>query len=100
MSTILTSSHAQAAANSGSQGLQVAFYIMMGIGVVVAIAMSVLIFFTGKGDAMGGGSSSIRTSFKGKTSFDDQIYSVTLYMGIGFMAIMLICDVLLQQINK
>lgn len=70
--------------------LYVAFIVL---GVVVALVFSALVFLTGKGDAMGGGSS-VRTTFKGKAGFDDFMSRLTLYMGVGFMALMLIIDVI------
>lgn len=100
MNSLLQSSLAQAANSSGNQGLEIFTNILIGVGVVVAIAMITLIFFTGKGDAMSGGSSSVRTTFKGKSSFDDQMYNLVLYMGLGFMALLVVSDVLLSQINK
>ena len=63
------------------------------LGVIVALVFSALVFLTGKGDAMGGGSS-VRTTFKGKAGFDDFMSRLTLYMGVGFMALMLIIDVI------
>ncbi len=74
--------------------MAIAYNILLGLGILVAIAFSGLVFLTGKGDAMSGGSSSVRTTFKGKASFDDQISKVTLLLGIGFMALMLILDYL------
>jgi preprotein translocase subunit SecG len=69
------------------------FYnILLGLGILVAVVFTGLVFLTGKGDAMSGGSSSVRTSFKGKASFDDQISRITLYLGGGFMLVMLILD--------
>lgn len=68
------------------------YNIILIVGVIVAIVFSGLVFLTGKGDAMSGGSSSVRTSFKGKASFDDQISRVTFIFGGVFMAIMLILD--------
>lgn len=73
--------------------LYVAFIVL---GVVVALVFSALVFLTGKGDAMGGGSS-VRTTFKGKAGFDDFMSKLTLYMGISFMALMLIIDVIGHQ---
>lgn len=72
----------------------IAYNILLAIGIIVAIAFSGLVFLTGKGDAMSGGSSSVRTSFKGKASFDDQISRVTFYLGGLFMVVMLVLDLL------
>jgi protein translocase SecG subunit len=68
------------------------FYrILLAIGLIVAICFAVLVFATGKGDAMSGGSG-VRTTFKGKAGFDDMISKITLYLGVSFMAIMLVLD--------
>lgn len=71
------------------------YVVTLVIAVIVAVAFSALIFITGKGDAMSGGGQ-VRTTFKGRATFDDQISKVTLIMGIGFMALMLILDVMAQ----
>ena len=63
----------------------------MAIGLLVAVGFAFLVFATGKGDAMGGGGS-VRTTFKGKASFDDLISKITLYLGIAFMVLMLVLD--------
>ena len=67
------------------------YKILLTLGLIVAIGFAVLVFATGKGDAMGGGTS-VRTSFKGKASFDDIMSRLTLYLGVSFMAIMLALD--------
>lgn len=72
--------------------MHILYQIMLTLGLIVAIAFAVLVFATGKGDAMGGGGS-VRTTFKGKASFDDIISRLTLYLGISFMALMLALDV-------
>lgn len=72
--------------------MEILYRILLIIGLLVAVAFSLLVFATGKGDAMGGGSS-VRTTFKGKASFDDIISRVTLILGISFMALMLVLDV-------
>ncbi len=73
--------------------MQLFINILHGIALVVAIAFALLILLTGKGDAMGG-STGIRTTFKGKAGFDDFISKTTLYLGISFMALALILDIL------
>ncbi|RYG49810.1 preprotein translocase subunit SecG [bacterium] len=75
------------------------YNVALAIGVIVAIVFSALVLITGKGDAMSGGGG-VRTTFKGKASIDDQISKMTLYMGIGFMALMVIIDVLSRQANR
>jgi preprotein translocase subunit SecG len=74
--------------------MRVFYNVLLAIGIVVAIAFAGLVFLTGKGDAMSGGSSSVRTTFKGKASFDDQISKVTFILGGAFMLIMLVLDYL------
>jgi preprotein translocase subunit SecG len=69
------------------------------VAIIVAAVFATLVFVTGKGDAMSGGSG-VRTTFKGKAGFDDFMSKLTLYMGISFMALMLILDVLGNQIQK
>lgn len=71
--------------------MQIWYNILLVLSLIVAITFALLVFFTGKGDAMGGGSG-VRTSFKGKASFDDFVSRLTLYLGVGFMALMLIID--------
>jgi preprotein translocase subunit SecG len=69
----------------------VVYNIFLGIGVLVALMFAVLVFITGKGDAMSGGGS-IRTTFKGKASFDDLMSRMTLFFGIGFLVLMIVID--------
>lgn len=76
--------------------VQTLYTISIVLGMIVALIFSALVFLTGKGDAMGGGSS-VRTTFKGKASFDDFMSKLTLYLGIGFMGLMLLIDVLGHQ---
>ena len=76
--------------------MNVLYNVALGIGILVAIVFSALVLVTGKGDAMSGGGG-VRTTFKGKASIDDQISKMTLYMGIGFMALMVVIDVLSRQ---
>jgi preprotein translocase subunit SecG len=67
------------------------YNVLLGLGVLIALLFSALVFLTGKGDAMSGGGS-IRTTYKGKASFDDTMSKMTLYLGIGFLALMIIID--------
>lgn len=62
------------------------------IAIIVAVLFTLLVFVTGKGDAMAGGSS-VRTTFKGKASFEDMISRVTFYLGIAFMILVLTLDI-------
>lgn len=79
--------------------MQTLYTISIILGMIVAVVFSALVFLTGKGDAMSGGSS-VRTTFKGKASFDDFMSKVTLYMGVAFMALMLVIDVIGHQAIK
>lgn len=72
--------------------MTVLYNILMIAGLVVAVLFSLLVLLTGKGDAMSGGGS-VRTTFKGKASFDDYISRWTLILGISFMALMVLVDV-------
>lgn len=72
------------------------YTIFIVLGMIVALVFSALVFLTGKGDAMSGGGG-VRTTFKGKASFDDFMSKLTLYLGIGFMALMLVIDILGHQ---
>jgi preprotein translocase subunit SecG len=77
------------------------FYnILLVIAAIIAVVFSLLIFFTGKGDAMSGGGGAVRTSFKGKASFDDQIFRVTLMLGGSFLVAMVVLDMLAARIWK
>ena len=78
--------------------MQVAYNILLGLGMVVAIVFTLIVFITGKGDAMSGGAGSVRTTFKGKASFDDQMSKFTIYLGMGFMALMLVLDFLAHKL--
>ena len=80
--------------------MQIAYNILMGLGITVAVVFAFLVFITGKGDAMSGGSGSVRTTFKGKASFDDTMSKLTLYMVTGFMVLMLIIDVISNHLAK
>lgn len=79
--------------------MQTAYTILLWLSMAVAVVFALLVFVTGKGDAMSGGGS-IRTTYKGKASFDDIVSKMTLYLGIGFMALMLVLDVMSNQINN
>jgi preprotein translocase subunit SecG len=79
--------------------LQIAYNILLSLGLLVAIGFALLVFATGKGDAMGGGGS-VRTTFKGKASFDDIISKMTLYLGVSFMGLMLLLDVVSNMLHK
>jgi len=77
--------------------VQTFYNVLLGLGMVVAVVFAMLVFVTGKGDAMSGGGS-VRTTFKGKASIDDLISRMTLFLGIGFMALMLVLDIIGNRI--
>lgn len=74
--------------------MEMTYNVLLIVAALVAVSMSVLIFFTGKGDAMSGGGGGVRTTFKGKASFDDQMYKITISLGAAFMVLMIVLDVL------
>lgn len=78
--------------------MNIVYNILVVIAVLVAIAFSLLVLVTGKGDAMGGGGS-VRTTFKGKASFDDIMSKWTLAMGVSFMALILVVDVVAKRLD-
>jgi preprotein translocase subunit SecG len=78
--------------------METVYNVLLALAGLVAVLFSVLVFFTGKGDAMSGGGGSVRTSFKGKASFDDQISKVTLYLGLGFLGLMIVLDGIAHRI--
>jgi preprotein translocase subunit SecG len=64
----------------------------------VGVIFTLLVLITGKGDAMSGGASGVRTTFKGKASFEDKMYKLILYLGVGFMVMMVGLNFLAKQI--
>lgn len=73
--------------------MQIFYNILLGLAIVVAFLFAFLVFFTGKGDAMSGGGS-VRTTFKGKASFDDFMSRIILILGGLFMGLTLLLDVI------
>lgn len=63
----------------------------------MAVMFTLLVFFTGKGDAMSGGSG-VRTTFRGKANFDDFISKMSFTLGMSFMALMLVLDIIANRI--
>ncbi|MCW5947816.1 MAG: preprotein translocase subunit SecG [Fimbriimonadales bacterium] len=62
--------------------------------ILCAVFVGITVIFGSKSDAMSGGSSQIRTTFKGKAGFDDHMSKLTLYLGVSFMALALLLDIL------
>ncbi len=79
--------------------MNTAYTILVAIGLIVAVVFSLLVLITGKGDAMSGGGG-VRTTFKGKASFDDYMSKLTLYLGISFMILMLVIDWIGNRLNQ
>jgi preprotein translocase subunit SecG len=79
--------------------MQVAYNILLVVAVVVALVFTVLVFVTGKGDAMSGGGA-VRTTFKGKASFDDQVAKLTIGLAAVFVILMLVLDLLASRLEK
>ncbi len=79
--------------------MQTAYNVLLFLAIVVAIVFALLVLITGKGDAMSGGGS-VRTSFKGKASFDDFMSRWTLILGATFFALMLLIDGVSNRIDN
>jgi protein translocase SecG subunit len=60
---------------------------------LTALVFTVLVLITGKGDAMSGGGS-VRTTYKGKATFDDIMSKATLYCGVAWMVLVLLYQVI------
>ena len=78
--------------------LLILYDVLIGVGLLIALMFSVLVLLTGKGDAMSGGGS-IRTTFKGKASFDDYMSRLTLILGVSFFSLMLVIDAVSNRID-
>lgn len=72
--------------------MQVLSTLCLILALVSAVAFALLVLVTGKGDAMSGGGS-VRTTYKGKATFDDIMSKATLYLGIAFMGLVLLYNV-------
>lgn len=79
--------------------MDILYRVLLGLGVFVAVVFTGLVFLTGKGDAMSGGSSGVRTTFKGKASFEDKISQFTMSLGVGFMVLCVVLDFLAHRID-
>lgn len=79
--------------------MEIAYKIFIGLGALVAFLFAMLVIVTGKGDAMSGGGT-VRTTFRGKASFDDFLSKLILGLGIGFFAIMIVLDYLSNKMLK
>lgn len=79
--------------------MEITYNVLLVLAAIIAVVMSLLIFFTGKGDAMSGGGGGVRTSFKGKASFDDQMYRITVSLGGAFLVLMIVLDIISSRIQ-
>lgn len=79
--------------------MQTAYNILLVIALLVAFVFTVLVLATGKGDAMSGGGA-IRTTFKGKASFDDYMSRLTMILGASFFVLMLLIDAVSNQLEN
>lgn len=79
--------------------MTILYNILLGIAILAAFLFALLVFVTGKGDAMSGGGS-VRTTFKGKAGFDDIMSRVILILGGLFMGLTLLLDVLGNHLPK
>ena len=79
--------------------MQAAYIVFLVLGVLVAIPFIAIVLITGKGDAMSGGGS-VRTTFRGKASFDDIMSRYTLILGAAFMTLMIVVDAIGNHLNK
>lgn len=57
----------------------------------------ITIVFGSKTDAMSGGSSTIRTTYRGKAGFDDFMSRMTFILGLIFMGLCLVIDIIQQR---
>lgn len=73
--------------------MKTVYYVAIGLALAISVVFAVLVLITGKGDAMSGGGG-VRTTFKGRATFDDIMSKITLYLGVSWMALMLLIDVI------
>ncbi len=78
--------------------MKTAFFILLGLAVVIALLFVGLVIVTGKGDAMSGGGG-VRTTYKGRATIEDMISRLTLGLGIGFMVVMFLLDIISHRIK-
>ena len=65
--------------------------------IICVVFIFITTVFGSKSDAMSGGSSQIRTTYRGKPGFDDLMSKVTLVLGIIFMGLCLVIDIIQQR---
>lgn len=72
------------------------YNILVGLTLVVSCVFATLVVLTGKGDAMGGGGG-VRTTFKGKASFDDLMTKILMGLGGAMMGLLIIIEIYSQH---
>ncbi|MBS1720570.1 MAG: preprotein translocase subunit SecG [Armatimonadetes bacterium] len=72
------------------------YNVVLVIAIILAAMFTLLVIVTGKGDAMSGGSG-VRTTFKGKQSFDDLMSRVTLILGSALIISVVILDAIANR---
>lgn len=80
--------------------METTYRVFVIFAIIVAVVFSALIIITGKGDAMSGGGGAVRTTFKGRATFDDRISQVTLGLGALFMISMLVLDFMGHRMHR
>lgn len=73
--------------------MQIIYNALLWFGMALAVVFTLLVLLTGKGDAMSGGQG-VRTTFKGRATFEDLMSRVLLGLGVGFMAITFIINLI------
>lgn len=79
--------------------MQAAYLVFLVLGILVAVPFIAIVLITGKGDAMSGGGG-VRTTFRGKASFDDIMSRWTLILGASFMLLMILVDAIGNHLNR
>ncbi len=79
--------------------MQAAYIVFLVLGILVAVPFIAIVLLTGKGDAMSGGGG-VRTTFRGKASFDDIMSRYTLMLGASFMVLMILVDAIGNHLNR
>ncbi len=68
--------------------------ILIGVLLVVSVIYVIITcVFGSKSDAMSGGASQIRTTYRGKPGFDDFMSRFTMILGAVFMALCLLINI-------
>ncbi len=75
------------------------YNVLVVLAIIVSVLFTLLVIATGKGDAMSG-STGVRTSYKGKATIEDRISQLTFGLGVGFMALMLLLDLVSNHVKR